>query len=101
MTIGYAVARARGGNVQHADAGTIGPVGVRRTEDATACTLAALGWLRARADPLCLMIPGPHPALAMLLDAGFRIEDAYSFAASGDAPFYDPRRYISSGPDLF
>ena len=99
-TIGYAIARPRGGTVQHPDAGTIGPVGVRRAEDATACTLAALGWLRARAEGVCLMIPGPHPALAPLLELGFRIEDTYSFAASGDAPFSDPRRYLSSGPDL-
>lgn len=100
-TLGYAIARAHGGTVQHPDAGTIGPLGVLRAEDATACTLAALGWLRARTDSLCLMVPGPHPALAALLDAGLRIEDAYNFATSGEAPFYDPRRYISSGPDLF
>ena len=100
-TLGYAIVRARGGTVRHPDAGTIGPLGVRRAEDAAACTLAALGWLRARAKGVCLMVPGPHPALAPLLDAGLRIEDAYSFAASGDEPFYDPRRYISSGPDLF
>jgi len=99
--LGYAIVRARGGTVRHPDDATIGPIGVRRTEDAAACTLAAVGWTRAQAANLCLMVPGPHPALATLLDAGFRIEDAYSFAASGDAPFYDPRRYISSGPDLF
>ncbi len=99
--LGYAIVRVRGGTVQHPDAGTIGPLGVLRAEDATACTLAALGWLRIRVDSLCLMVPGPHPALAALLAAGLRIEDAYSFATSGEVPFYDPRRYISSGPDLF
>ena len=100
-TLGYAIVRPRGGTVRHPDAATIGPLGVRRAEDAAACTLAALGWTRAQAATLCWMIPGPHPALAALLTAGFRIEDAYSFATSGDEPFYDPRRYISSGPDLF
>lgn len=99
--LGYAIVRPQGGTVRHPQAATIGPVGVRRTADATACTLAALGWTRARATALCLMVPGPHPALATLLAAGFRIEDAYSFATSGDEPFCDPRRYIGSGPDLF
>lgn len=100
-TLGYAIVCSRGGTVRHPDAATIGPLGVRRAEDAAACTLAALRWARAQADTLCLMVPGPHPALAALLAAGFRIEDAYSFATSGDRPFYDPCRYISSGPDLF
>jgi len=100
-TLGYAIVRVRGGTVRHPDAATIGPLGVRRAEDAAACTLAALGWARAQAEALCLMMPGPHPALAALLGAGLRIEDTYSFAASGDEPFHDPRRYISSGPDLY
>jgi GNAT superfamily N-acetyltransferase len=85
-TLGYAIVRPRGGTVRHPEAATIGPVGVRRVEDATACLLAALAWTRAR---------------VALLTAGFRIEDAYSFATSGNEPFYDPCRYLSSGPDLF
>lgn len=99
--LGYAIVRVQGGTIRHPDAATIGPLGVRRAEDAAACTLAALGWARAQAAVLCLMVPGPHPALAALLRAGFRIEDTYSFATSGDEPFHDPRRYISSGPDLY
>jgi GNAT superfamily N-acetyltransferase len=98
--LGYAIVRTQGGTVRHPADATIGPLGVRRAEDAAACTMAALGWVRTQAANLCLMLPGPHPALAPLLRAGFRIEDVYSFAVSGDVPFCDPRRYISSGPDL-
>lgn len=99
--IGYATVRLRGGMIRHPEAMTIGPLGVRRVEDAAACTLAALEWARGRGAGICLTIPGPHPALAPLLAVGLRIEDSYIFVASDGGAFSDPRRYISSGADLF
>lgn len=100
-TVGYAVIRLRGGTVTHPAAITIGPLGVRDHADALPCVLAAAAWARERGDELCLTLPGPHPALAPLLERGFRLVDSYTFVASDGGAFADPRRYLSSGPDLF
>lgn len=99
--IGYAIMRLRDATIRHPGAITIGPLGVCRVEDTAACTLAALGWARGQGGEVCLTLPGPHPALAPLLAAGLRIEDSYIFVASDGGAFSDPRRYISSGADLF
>lgn len=99
--IGYAIVRLRGGTVTRPGAITIGPLGVRDIRDAIACTLAAVAWAQGHGDELCLTIPGPHPALAPLLECGFRIADSYTFVTSDLGTFADPQRYSSSGPDLF
>ena len=100
-TIGYALVRLRGGTVTHPAAITIGPLGVRDPQEALACTLATVAWARGQGDGICLTLPGPHPALAPLLERGFRFADSYTFVASDGGAFADPLRYISSGPDLF
>jgi ribosomal protein S18 acetylase RimI-like enzyme len=100
-TVGYAVIRLHGGTVTHPAAITLGPLGVREQRDALPCVLAAVTWARGRGEELCLMIPGPHPALAPLLERGFRIVDSYTFVASDGGAFADPQRYLSSGPDIF
>jgi GNAT superfamily N-acetyltransferase len=80
---------------------TIGPLGARTIEDARDCMLAAIGWAGERSDVLRLALPGPHPALAPLLEAGFRITDMDTFVCSGSGMFVDPRRYVPSGGSLF
>ena len=99
--IGYAIVRLKGGTLRDPMAVTIGPLGVRHADYAAACTLAAVAWVRQRAAICYLTVPGPHPALAPLLELGFRIEGFYTFVSSDAGAFYDPHRYISSGADLF
>ena len=99
--IGYAIIRMRGRTLRDPAAVTIGPLGVREVADAAACTLAAVEWVRQRADIYYMTVPGPHPALAPLLESGCRIEDFYTFMSNDEGAFYDPHRYISSGADLF
>jgi GNAT superfamily N-acetyltransferase len=99
-TIGYGYVRLAAGTLRHPEAGAIGPLGVRDARDAADCALAAAIWARGRAAPLHIAVPGPHPALASLLEAGFAITDMDTFVSSAAMPHFDPRRYISSGGDL-
>ena len=64
----------------------LGPLGVADPADAGACVAAALEWARPRARAVRLDVPAPHPALAQLLEAGFRIvEDDHMFCSSSAA----------------
>lgn len=99
--IGYAYARLGAGSLYHPDACTLGPIGARRPEDAAACVLAAVAWARRHAGVLLVNVPGPHPALAPLLDAGFHITYVETFLSTADTPFFDARCYVASGSDLF
>jgi hypothetical protein len=59
-------------------------------------------WAAGRGPSVRVFVPGPHPALATLLDAGFRLTEAPdTFFATGSAAFADPRRYLPSGGTLF
>ena len=82
------------------DAFMVGPVGARTAEDAAACLLAAVEFARQRSGRVRLSVPGPHPALAALLDAGFQITYVETFVSSAAEPFLDPTRYAGSG-DFF
>lgn len=88
-------------SIWYPDAITIGPVGARTIEDACLCTLGAVAWARGRAAVLRIGVPGPHSALAPLLESGFRITDVDIFVCRGAGMFVDPRRYIPSGGALF
>jgi GNAT superfamily N-acetyltransferase len=101
--IGYAYVRLGEGTIWYPQACTIGPIGVQSPENATACTLAAVNWARkhAGADALLINIPGPHPALASLLNLGFHITYVETFLSTATTPFFDARCYISSGSNLF
>jgi hypothetical protein len=48
-----------------------------------------------------LAVPGPHPALRPLLDAGMRIADFDTFVSTAREPFFDSRRYLSTGGETF
>jgi hypothetical protein len=99
--IGYGYVRLGAGTFQHPDAATIGPIGADNPEDALACTLSAVRWAASRAAVLRIDVPGPHPALAPLLEGGFRIIDMDTFCLAGETMFADPQCYISSGGSLF
>lgn len=79
------------------DAVTLGPLGTEVPGDAADCVLAAVDWARTRNATLRIAVPGPHPALAPLLDAGFRITYVETFCSSSAEPFFDPRCYVSGG----
>jgi hypothetical protein len=50
---------------------------------------------------LHVSVPGPHPSLAPLLDGHFHITYVETFLSSAVAPFFDPRRYLTSGSETF
>jgi ribosomal protein S18 acetylase RimI-like enzyme len=78
----------------------LGPIGARNEQDALACVGAAVEWARPRAQALNISLPGPHVALAALLEARFQITYVEMFLSSG-APFFDPACYIPSGGTFF
>jgi hypothetical protein len=67
---------------------------------AAACVLAAMRWARVRADVLLIDVPGPHPCLALLLDAGFRIVYVETFVSTAGTLFFDARCCVASGSNL-
>jgi hypothetical protein len=100
QVVGYGYVRLRAGTLWYPDALTIGPLGVRAVEDAASCVVAAVAWARPRAAVLRINVPGPHPGLAPLLAAGFRITYVETFVSSAAEPFFDAQRYLASGSDL-
>jgi GNAT superfamily N-acetyltransferase len=99
--VGYGYVRLGAGTIYSPQACTLGPIGARTPDDAGACVLAAVAWARPRAAVLCIDVPGPHPCLAMLLDAHFRITYVETFMSAAHTPFLDPRCYVGSGGTLF
>lgn len=100
--VGYGLAQLNSDDLlHHPDAATLGPIGVRSPADAAACVLAAVRWARRQAPTARVSLLGPHPALPVLLEAGFRVTSLTTFCSSADEPFADPYRYVPSGPDLF
>lgn len=101
-TIGYAYARLEDATPLTTPRWVIGPLGVSAPEYATVCVLAATNWVQKRAGEVRVRIdvPGPHPALAPLLERGFQIVYVETFQSSAAKPFFDARRYIPSGSDL-
>src|SRR5262249_61036455 len=79
----------------------LGPIGARNEQDALACVGAAVGWARSRAPAIQISVPGPHAALAALLEARLLIDDVETFLSSSDRPFFDAGCYIPSGGTFF
>ncbi len=98
--IGYGYVRLGAGTLWYPEACTVGPIGVNNPEDAAACVLATVKFASQKADVLRIDVPGPHPALAVLLEYGFHIPAVDTFMSSADTPFFDARCYIPSGGDL-
>lgn len=79
------------------DAITVGPVGANVPSDASDCVCAAVEHAQGLSRLLRLAVPGPHPALRSLLEAGFYITYVETFAAADVANILDPARYVGSG----
>jgi len=57
-------------------------------------------WARPRAQAINISVPGPHAALAALLEARFQISYVETFLSSGQ-PFFEAGCYIPSGGTFF
>jgi hypothetical protein len=79
----------------------LGPIGAHSQADALACLAAAISWAKTRAPAINISVPGPHAALAALLDARFQISYVETFLSSSDQPFFDAGCYIPSGGTFF
>jgi ribosomal protein S18 acetylase RimI-like enzyme len=94
VRIGYAfVQRRTPGYLWHPDAITVGPVGVRSPADAADAVGAAMAWASTRGPLVTIGVPGPHPSLGPLLQAGASITYVEQFLSTHE-PFADPRRYL-------
>ena len=100
-TLGYGYVRLGAGTFWTSEACVLGPIGVRSPEGATDCVLAAVGWAQSRARVLRIDVAGPHPCLAPLLEAHFRITYVETHLSSATTPLFDARCLIASGSDLF
>jgi len=97
-TIGYGyIQRHCDESLSRPGAWTVGPIGAETPEDARDCVCAAVCWAAQRSPAARLGVPGPHPALAPLIEAGCRIVYNETFLASPDAELPDVTRYLPSG----
>ncbi len=85
--VGAAAARLR------APGGQLLRLRIAPNEDPTGTVLAAIRFVGDSLGPPALALPGPHPALRPLLDAGARIVDRDTFMAS-DRDLVDPERLL-------
>jgi hypothetical protein len=99
-TLGSGVVRFGAGRLWHPEAVTIGPISAVSAEAARDCVLAAVAHAAARGSYLEIAVPGSHPALRPLLEAGFRIVYVETYCGA-EAGQIDPTRYVGSGGDLF
>ncbi len=75
----------------------IGPVGALTAEDAAGCVGVITRYAAEHAPTIRLAVPGLHPALTPLIEAGFLIVYLETFLASEDALPFNPRLYLPSG----
>ncbi|QBD75416.1 GNAT family N-acetyltransferase [Ktedonosporobacter rubrisoli] len=98
--IGYGYVRLKAHSLWFPQLCKVGPVGVYAVEDAAEATLALVDWACQRASVVRIDVPGPHPALAPLLDSGFQITYVETFVSAAKQAFFDARCYIPSSSDL-
>lgn len=99
--VGYGYVRPGAHTSSHPTACSLGPIGASTPADATGCVLAAVDQACQLASTLHIEVPGPHPCLLPLLEAGFQIEYTDTYMTSAQVAFFDPTRYVASGSDLF
>lgn len=98
-TVGYGYGQRRPVTEGRPPVTVLGPIGAVAPTEVLACVAAAVRWARRHDGVIHIAVPGASPALAPLLNAGFRIADVETFCCSG-AGYFDQRCYIaSSGPE--
>ncbi len=97
-TIGYGFVQRRcPESLWRPGAWTVGPIGAATPADARDCVCAATRWVVQQGGAARIGVPGPHPALAPLIEAGCRLIYNETFLASPGAPLPDMTRYLPSG----
>ena len=97
-TIGYGlVQRDCPESLWRPGAWTVGPIGAETPADARDCVCAAVRWAAQRSGAARIGVPGPHPALTPLIEAGCRLVYNETFLASPDAALPDFTRYLPGG----
>ncbi|HEY7849814.1 MAG TPA: GNAT family N-acetyltransferase [Ktedonobacterales bacterium] len=97
-TIGYGFVQRRcPESLWRPGAWTLGPIGAATPADACDCVCAATRWASERAGAARIGVPGPHLALAPLIEAGCHLVYNETFLASPGAPLPDVTRYLPSG----
>ena len=82
----------------HPDTTEVLETTVDDTDDAAPAVLAVVAYvLRGGASRLVVQVPGPHGALAPLLDRGFAITDVDTACASEEGLLADPTRHTMHG----
>lgn len=98
QTVGYGYVQRRcDESLWRPEAWTVGPIGAATPDDARDCVCAATRWAVERSGVARLGVPGPHPALTPLIEAGCRIVYNETFLASDGAHVPDMTRYLPSG----
>lgn len=95
-TIGYGFVQRRAASLWRPNSSIIGPIGAETPDEARDCVCAATRWVSERGLGR-VVLPGPHPALPRLIEAGLHIVYSEMFLASPGAPLFDPTRYLPSG----
>lgn len=95
-TIGYGFAQRRAPSLWRPNSSIIGPIGADTPAEARDCVCAATRWVGEHGLAR-VVLPGPHPALPTLIEAGLHIVYNEMFLASPGAPLFDPTRYLPSG----
>lgn len=72
----------------------LGPIGVRDRADAADAVVAVARSASLLTSRLLIDVPGAHPALPALLDAGFRIHYQATFCSNSSSDTFDPCLYI-------
>ncbi|MEZ4521704.1 MAG: GNAT family N-acetyltransferase [Thermomicrobiales bacterium] len=85
----------------HPETAMIGPFGVRESPDAVPALFALIRQVSTMAPRLTIDIPGPHPALPALFDAGFRIFYQATFCSNMNDHFFDTDLYIPADTITF
>jgi GNAT superfamily N-acetyltransferase len=91
VAVGYGRGRQAGPAARAVDR-----IVIRPGADPIGPVLAAVGRCVAGGETLDITLPGPHPALPILLEAGFRIEDRDVYCSGPTEPV-DAERLIPNG----
>jgi len=91
------VQRRSVGSLWYPEAYRVGPVGVVDPHLAAGGVGAVTAWALQHSGIVRMAVPGSHPALPKLLEAGFEITYAEQFMHGGGQEPFDPACYVPSG----
>lgn len=96
VVVGQSIVIERRYDLQPAGKYNLGPITARTPSDAAAVAQSVVAWVHQQgAREVTLRLPGPHPALPLLLDGGMQTQWVELFCANRE--WFDPTRYAPSG----